>query len=248
MPRAARRLLSGWRVGPRGRVPSRYTALSLRLGGQPPPRYFTLMSFQLVAISPAADAAELSSLPALFDAGLPLLHVRKPTWPRVAVADYLRAIPARYHARLVLHAHYELAFEYAVAGIHLTEHARQQAATPGLLRRLGGRSVSASFHSLAAVVGHRRRYNYVFLSPIFNSISKIGYASSHNLSQVQPALRALATRASYCPQVLALGGVEASTLPLVRQAGFAGAAVLGALWQQPDPLGAWQQLRAAAGA
>lgn len=205
------------------------------------------MSFQLVALSPAEAAAELSSLPALFDAGLPLLHVRKPTWPQAAVETYLRAIPPAYHGRLVLHAHYELALRYAVRGVHLTEHARQQAATPRLLRQLAGQGVSVSFHSLADVRAHRRRYDYVFLSPIFNSISKVDYPSAHSLSQVQPALRALAARAGYRPRVLALGGIEAATLPLVRQAGFAGAAVLGALWQAPDPLGAWAQLQAAAG-
>ena len=109
------------------------------------------MSFDLFVISSeqwVADEHEV--LPQLFAAGLTTFHVRKPGWPRAELEAYLRAIPARYHPRVVLHAHYELALEYPFQGIHLTTHARQQPATAPLLRRLRGRSVSASLHSLAS--------------------------------------------------------------------------------------------------
>ena len=45
---------------------------------------------------------------------------------------------------------------------------------------------------------------------------------------------------------LALGGIEADKLAAVREAGFAGAAVLGAVWQSPDPVAAFRQLQALA--
>ena len=84
----------------------------------------------------------------------------------------------------------------------------------------------------------------MFLSPIFDSISKTGYTSSFDLSAVQESLQKLATRPGYQPQVLALGGISAKTLPLARQAGFAGAAVLGAVWGSANPVRAWQELTA----
>lgn len=206
------------------------------------------MSFQLLLITPAENqAVELTQLPALFAAGLDLLHVRKPGWSRAELEAYIQAIPARYHPRLVLHAHYELAGRYPLRGVHLTEHARRDPAVPRLLRRLPGRSVSASLHSLAALASHRRRYAYVLLSPIFDSVSKAGYASSFDLAEVAAALRRLAARPGYCPRVLALGGVAAANVGLVRQAGFAGAAALGSIWQSPDPVAALRQLQAAAG-
>ncbi|RZK16066.1 MAG: hypothetical protein EOO56_21075, partial [Hymenobacter sp.] len=103
------------------------------------------MSFQLLLITPAeTQAAELAQLPALFAAGLSVLHVRKPGWSRAAMEADVRAIPAAYHRRLVLHTHYELALQYALRGIHLTERARRDPALPRLLPRLPGRSVSAS--------------------------------------------------------------------------------------------------------
>ena len=205
------------------------------------------MPFQLVIISAAEHHdAELRVLPQLFEAGLTGFHVRKPSWPRTALEAYLQAIPRHYQARLVLHAHHELALHYPVKGIHLTEKARQDPATGRLLRQLAGRSVSASFHSLAAVAGHRRRYDYVFLSPIFDSLSKASYGSGFDLTEVAAFLAHLAARPGYRPAVLALGGIAAQNLGQLRQAGFAGAAGLGTIWQSPDPVAAFRQLQAAA--
>ncbi len=203
--------------------------------------------FSLLAITPHEQATELAWLPQLFAAGLRRLHVRKPGWPRAEMAAYVQAIAPQYRRQLVLHSHYDLASEYGLGGIHLTEAARRD---PGLargLRGLGGRSVSASLHTLADLQQHRRRYDYVFLSPIFNSISKPGYPSGFDLADVRAALHRLAARPSYRPQVLALGGIDAQNLAQVQQAGFAGAALLGSLWQSADPVATFRQVQAAAG-
>ena len=202
------------------------------------------MSFTLLVISSEQRlTGEQEVLPQLFAAGLTTFHVRKPGWSRVELAAYLQAIPAQYYPRIVLHAHYELAMEYPLRGIHLTTHARQQPGLPKLLRWLRGHSVSASLHSLAEVARHRRRYDYVFLSPIFDSTSKTSYRSNFHLPDVQRALAASQLRRGYRPQVLALGGITPATMNLARQAGFSGAAVLGGIWQQPDPVAAFRALQ-----
>jgi thiamine-phosphate pyrophosphorylase len=204
--------------------------------------------FSLLALTPHNQAVELPWLAQLFAAGLQRLHVRKPGWSRAELADYLQAIDPQYRPRLVLHSHYDLAHEYGLGGIHLTETARRASGLPRLLRGLGGLSVSASLHTLADVQQHRRRYNYVTLSPIFNSISKEDYPSAFDLAQVQTALHKLAKRPGYRPQVLALGGIEAANVARVREAGFAGAAVLGSIWQSPDPVATFRELAAQASA
>ena len=204
--------------------------------------------FSLLAITPHAQTAELAWLPPLFAANLRRLHVRKPGWSRPEMVAYLQAIAPQYRRRLVLHSHYELAQEYGLGGIHLTEAARRAPGLARLLRGLGGLSVSASLHSLADLQQHRRQYHYVLLSPIFNSISKEDYPSSFDLAEVRAVLHRLAARPGYRPQVLALGGIEAQHIALVQQAGFAGAAVLGSIWQSPDPVATWRQLAAQASA
>ena len=203
------------------------------------------MSFALLIISPEQRlASEPRVLAQLFAAGLTTFHVRKPTWTRTELEAYLQAIPAQYHPRLVLHTHYELALEYPLKGIHLTTRAQQEPALGRLLRQLRGRSISASLHSLAEVARHRRRYDYIFLSPIFDSTSKADYRSGFKLAEVQQALADWQQRRHYRPRVVALGGVTPATLGWVQQAGFAGAAVLGGIWQQPDPVAAFRALQA----
>ncbi|WP_022824703.1 thiamine phosphate synthase [Hymenobacter norwichensis] len=202
------------------------------------------MPFTLLVITqPKQVATEPNLLVRLFEHGLAVAHLRKPGWTMAEMESYLQLIPLQYHARLVVHSHYELAMRYNLKGIHLTEKSRLQPQTPALLRKLWGRSVSTSFHSLAEVARHRRRYQYVFLSPIFDSTSKADYRSNFRLEAVQQAIKQWQCRGGYVPQVVALGGIMPANIAQVQQADFAGAAVLGGIWQQPDPVAAFRQLQ-----
>jgi thiamine-phosphate pyrophosphorylase len=197
----------------------------------------------LVITQPEQVATEPSLLVRLFEHGLTVAHLRKPGWTIVEMENYLQQIPPQYHARLVVHSHYELALRYNLKGVHLTGKSRLHPQTPALLRKLQGHSVSTSFHSLAEVAQHRRRYHYVFLSPIFDSTSKTNYRSTFRLEEVQHAINQWQRRGGYVPQVVALGGIMPANINQVQQAGFAGAAVLGGIWQQPDPVAAFRQLQ-----
>jgi thiamine-phosphate pyrophosphorylase len=197
--------------------------------------------FRLVVITaPTALPDEPRLLAELLAAGLERLHLRKPGWLAAQVESLIQALPTQFLSRLVLHGHPKLVRRYELGGLHLT--ASQRAATRRRPRLLPGQTLSTSFHSLAEISQHRRRYDYVFLSPIFDSISKEGYASNFDLAMVQGFLLRLANRPGYRPSVWALGGIDGLHLGLVQQAGFAGAAVLGAVWGSADPRAAWQQL------
>jgi thiamine-phosphate pyrophosphorylase len=197
--------------------------------------------FRLVVITaPTALPDEPRLLAELLAAGLERLHLRKPGWPAAQVESLIQALPTQFLPRLVLHGHPNLVRRYRLGGLHLT--ASQRAAARRRPRLLPGQTLSTSFHSLAEISQHRRPYDYVFLSPIFDSISKEGYTSNFDLAVVQDFLLRLANRPGYRPSVLALGGIDGLHLGLVQQAGFAGAAVLGAVWGSADPRAAWQQL------
>lgn len=68
--------------------------------------------------------------------------------------------------------------------------------------------------------------DYVFLSPIFDSISKSGYHSAFTLEVLQQA----AAHNIIDEKVVALGGVTPDKVKWLRQIGFGGAAMLGAVW------------------
>ena len=200
--------------------------------------------FRLVLLSaPAALPDEAHLLAAVLGAGSEALHLRKPGWPAAQVEALVQAIPEPFHARLVLHGHPGLVRRYRLGGLHLTAAARAAARRPP--RLLPGQTLSTSFHSLAEISQHRRRYDYGFLSPIFDSISKQDYASSFTLPELQVFFQRLAARPGHHLPVLALGGITAQRLALVQRTGFAGAAVLGTLWHSPDPVAALRRLQAA---
>jgi len=199
------------------------------------------MRFTLLLISlPEESPNEIPTLVQLFEVGLGLFHLRKPDWSEAQLEDYLLAVPAPFRSRIVLHSHYALAQRYALHGLHLPARSRLTW-RPSL--RTAGQSLSTSFHALEEVKQHRRRYDYVLLSPIFDSISKVGYSSTFDLGSLPQALQQLQRRPSYVPPVIALGGITAENVSAAQQAGFSGAAVLGAVWQAPDPVAAFQAIR-----
>jgi thiamine-phosphate pyrophosphorylase len=200
--------------------------------------------FRLVLLtSPTSLPNEPRLLTELLAQGVERLHLRKPGWSASQLETLIQELPAQYSSRLVLHAYPYLVRQYQLGGLHLT--GSQRAATKRRPALLPGQTLSTSYHSLAEISQNRRNYDYVFLSPIFDSISKEGYGSNFDLAEVATFLQKLAARPGYCPQVLALGGVEAQNINLVQEAGFAGAAVLGTIWQSADPIATWQQLQRA---
>ena len=72
----------------------------------------------------------------------------------------------------------------------------------------------------------KHKYDYVFLSPIFDSISKNGYTAAFH----RGALQAAARNGSIGDNVIALGGITPERIEEAAACNFGGAAVLGYLW------------------
>ena len=91
------------------------------------------------------------------------------------------------------------------------------------------------FHSLKELEDYKEKYEYAFLSPIFDSISKVGYKSNFDLQELKRKFPLLSGEGQ--GGVIALGGIDESKIETCRQLGFAGVAVLGALWNSLPNLG-----------
>jgi thiamine-phosphate pyrophosphorylase len=195
---------------------------------------------KLVVITPEAiDPREPAVLAALFAAGLERCHVRKPAASRAALAAWLRAVPAEFHPRLVLHQHHELAEEFALGG----RHWRDDAHAP-LLPPAGRGLTSRSCHDLGALRAALGCYDAVFFGPLFPSRSKPGHGARATFSPADLcALLAARSAAERATAVIALGGVTAETIARCHALGCDGVAVLGAIWQSPDPVRAFAQLQ-----
>lgn len=181
---------------------------------------------KLIAITtPGFFEGESRIITALFEAGMEKLHLRKPQSSRQELEALLNELPFAFHPRIVLHDHFELAKACQLGGIHL--NSRNHAIPEGF-----GGSISCSCHSLQEVK-EKSRLDYVFLSPVFQSISKEGYGSGFSIEVLKKA----ALNGIINQKVIALGGLSEKTIPAIAGIGFGGVAVLGALWgDKPEAL------------
>ena len=163
----------------------------------------------------------------LFAKGLGRLHLRKPEARRKQLADWIERIEPPYRRRIVVHDHFDLALQFGLGGIHL---GRRNPDVPEWFDRKHF-SLSRSCHSIAEVKSCQADYDYVFLSPIFDSISKQGYRAAFSREELAEA-RDLLSR-----NVYALGGITFERLPEVERLGFAGAAMLGGFWDEEERFG-----------
>lgn len=175
----------------------------------------------IVITTPQFFVVEHLIINALFDEGLDTLHLRKPGSPAVLSERLLTLVKEEYRKRIVTHDNFYLKKKYGLEGIHLSSR------NPELPAGYHG-TVTCSCHTLDEVAQYKKMMKYLFLSPIFNSISKQGYDSAFD----ERTLRRAAASGIIDGKVVALGGVNAGNIAQLREYGFGGAAVLGALWNK----------------
>ena len=88
----------------------------------------------------------------------------------------------------------------------------------------------------------KENFEYVFLGPVFRSISKKGYGPKISLNQIFSVLKNDAlNHLSKKPKVYALGGIRKKKMIRLAEVGFSGVALLGAVWGSSDPLRALKE-------
>jgi thiamine-phosphate pyrophosphorylase len=155
------------------------------------------------------------------------LHLRKPQASESEIEELLLQIDKQFYKRIVLHDNYILADKFNLMGIHINARNR---GIPTNREYWSRRSISRSCHSIQEVEKYKNSYSYVTLSPIFNSISKQGYNSTFTKSD----LKCAAEKGVIDNKVIALGGISSLNIAQIRNMGFGGAAVLGAIWNQSN--------------
>ena len=179
-----------------------------------------MKDFRLIVITqPSFITDEGVLINSLFEAGIDRVHIRKPGAPAEEHRKLLGDIDGQWYERLSLHDCHELALEYG-CGVHLNGR------NPNL-PRFKVPALSVSCHSIEEVVERKRQCDYVFMSPIFDSISKQGYRSAFSQSDIEEAVKS----GVIDDRVIALGGISLERIPLVEAMGFGGAALLGDVWK-----------------
>ncbi|MFC4874315.1 thiamine phosphate synthase [Negadavirga shengliensis] len=180
---------------------------------------------QIVISSPEAVDRELQRIVALFEAGMELFHLRKSNASELELTQLLKEVPEDFREKIALHQHHRLAARFGIKRLHFPEKLRM--ATPvSQLESLKtqGHILSTSIHKRERFLQLSSCFSYALYGPVFPSISKPGYQPS-----TETPLQKLPE--SGCKKV-AIGGIEENKIPLLREWGFDGYALLGAIWQE----------------
>ncbi|MBO4282065.1 MAG: thiamine phosphate synthase [Bacteroidales bacterium] len=150
-------------------------------------------------------------------------HIRKPQMTEAQLREYLSAFPTDVRDRLTLHDFHHLAEELQLGGVHLNSR------NPVLAEPLKGKRISASCHSLEEFAQKQTFYEYCFLSPVFDSVSKQGYTSAFSPEELKKAF----AEGVLNEKAVALGGVTQEKIPVLAEIGFSACASVGEMWALP---------------
>lgn len=183
----------------------------------------------IVITTPHFWQGEAEAITLMFRSGLERLHLRKPNSSAEDYRALLLSIPACYHSRIVLHDHFSLLQEFDLCGVHLNSRNPESPFAAGRMSKEGRRyTLSTSCHSLDELRARLQQdFDYLSISPIYESISKPGYVPSFTMADLQKA----AEEGIICERVMALGGITRfNAEDLLHQLPFGGVMVLGDAW------------------
>lgn len=190
----------------------------------------------LILITPENDVTnETDLINSFFDAGLEILHVRKPNKNYAQHMAYLSAIDEAYHNKIVLHYEHDLVEDFMLKGVHVQEQPRVDFGEDfGLyVARFTtqGYDVSTSFHNTSEIVLYKDvPLIYNLLSPVFTAISKPGMeGKAFDVSNISVP-------------IIGMGGIQSNNIHLVKELGYSGVGVLGGVWNAENPLEACKSL------
>jgi thiamine-phosphate pyrophosphorylase len=176
---------------------------------------------KLIVFSSESDVPdEIALVNELFKEGMELFHLKKPIWDVYTQSFFLENILPEFHDRISVHQHQGSIEKFGLKYYHVREKFRTNELT-----KTKDLQYSSSFHSMETLKKENSKWDYCFLGPVFNSVSKKGYTGTFpDEFALDPKLK----------NVYALGGVTVSNIKSVFERGFAGAAVLGSVWNEEN--------------
>lgn len=178
----------------------------------------------------------------LFDNGLECLHIRKPGLKLSGYEEFLNKINSKYHNRIIIHEHFNLIKNFELKGAHLSS---RKIGNPilsffkyfFLKFKYSNISFSTSFYKLEKLYNRTKKFDYVFISPVFNSISNNGYYAAFDELDVRNVLKQTTIN------VVARGGINLKNAIKAYKMGFYGVAPQSQIWNSSDPVEEFLQFK-----
>jgi thiamine-phosphate pyrophosphorylase len=171
----------------------------------------------------------------LFEAGLETFHVRKPRLRTKQLVEFLEKIPPQFHNRIIIHSHHNLANKYNLQGVHYTRlHLEPTFRNWWREKKLGfikRKLIKTSSHNKLATLYDENdiEFDYVFLSPIFDSITG-KYQSGFYEDAIKAAVQKTGRK------IVARGGIDITRIEKVNELGLHGIALYSCLWNSEQPV------------
>lgn len=169
---------------------------------------------RLIVISDFEKCNDPIQIEKMFELGLFRFHIKENINETKA---FLKKIDSKFLPQISFHGNAE--------GLNCHEHGKNLKS-----------SKSESCHEVNEAITSNKKY--CFLSPIYNSISKVDYLSTFDFKELKRKLEE--PRDS---SVFALGGIAEDNVLEVRDMGFDGAALKGFVWNVGvDPVGQFKKI------
>jgi thiamine-phosphate pyrophosphorylase len=183
----------------------------------------------IVFSSSDRSISEAKEVTEMFELGLEHFHLRKSSFQQNELCAYLDTIPKKFHKRIVLHSNHHLKKAYKLGGLHLSRtHRKKKYKSKWKFLKFkmfnSGLYITRTYSKLSALSDDKRLYKYVFLSPVYDSISKNGHSGNFGNRSILKYVNLAKS------PVIALGGVEVDKFKECKELGFVGVAVLGDIW------------------
>ncbi|CAM4105404.1 thiamine phosphate synthase [Flavobacterium antarcticum] len=190
----------------------------------------------IIVIAPENDIPnEIELLHQLFEAGLQYYHLRKPNKNYDEHVAFLNQIDVQFHNLIVVHYFHELINDFPLKGIHFQEAARElHLEVPSdyfMKLNMFGKTISSSFHHPEDIANASFEFDYHLLSPVFSSISKVGYeGKGFDVNGIRKT-------------IIGMGGVTAENLADFTKLGYKGVGVLGGIWHSESPVETFKKMK-----
>ncbi len=184
---------------------------------------------------------EVKTIQNMLDNGADYLFVRKPVLDDFGVVDYLEQFDSRYYKQMITTS-LILCKEFDMAGYHFTRDIWQKNLNYNykILEWLHThhKLSSKSAHSIAEIKTLNRIFKLLIISPLYKSITKNNYFYPWNYHKLGIAVK---NAAATC---IGVGGIHAENINNLSSMNFAGAGLLGGIWQdQCEPMKVFEQIK-----
>lgn len=200
------------------------------------PNKWAISVLKVILVTPSDQIeGEIERVISLLEEGLEILHLRKPKSSKVYLENYIKAIPSKFHNRIIIHGHYDLALKFNLKGVNFQrEHRTKTWKNKWRIFKLRLRNpklvITTTFKRLESLQSDSLKFDYVILNPVFTA--KAYYAENE-----ESGINVLSNAIISSKQtVFAMGGINAGNINVVKKAGFAGMAFCEELFDQKASL------------